>query len=212
MDRQTESISSVETWEEASVLIAQEIQLWSETVLEKASPLFGGLPPCPYARQAWLRNVVMIHVTPDIDAVLEVKAFHPPTDDLIHLMAWTEYDEMTPAEFDSWIEEQNKNHFGVWIMGFHPDSPEDPLTPEFEGLGADDYAIILVQSYTHLIEASERLRHTQYYANFPDADIKYIEQRKETYDAWNEKVDAKAQASREEEALQRRIEGEEAEH
>jgi hypothetical protein len=63
-----------------------------------------------------------------------------------------------------------------------------------------------------LIEASERLRTTQYYANFPDEDIEYLTKRKETYDAWNEKVDAKAQASREEEALQRRIEGNEAEH
>ena len=212
MDRQTESISSVEAWEESSVLIAQEIQLWFETVLEKASPLFGGLPPCPYARQAWLRNVVMIHVTPDIDTIAEIKAFHPPTDDLLHVVAWTNYDDMTPAQFDAWVDAQNKNHFGVWIMGFHPESDEDPLTPEFEGLGADDYAIILVQSYTHLIEASERLRTTQYYANFPDEDIEYLTKRKETYDAWNEKVDAKAQASREEEALQRRIEGTEAEH
>jgi hypothetical protein len=154
----------------------------------------------------------MIHVTPDIDTIAEIKAFHPPTDDLLHVVAWTDYDDMTPAQFDAWVDAQNKNHFGVWIMGFHPDSDEDPLTPEFEGLGADDYAIILVQSYTHLIEASERLRTTQYYANFPDEDIEYLTKRKETYDAWNEKVDAKAQASREEEALQRRIEGTEAEH
>ena len=202
----------MEEWEEAAVLIAQEIQLWSETVLEEASPLFGGLPPCPYAQQAWLRNVVMIHVTPDIDTIAEIKAFHPPTDDLLHVVAWTGTDEMSPKDFDAWIAKQNTNHFGVWLMGFHPDSEEDPLTPEFQGLGADDYAIILVQSYSHLIEASDKLRDTEYYANFADADIEYIEKRKETYDAWNEKVDAKAQEGREEEALRRRIEGEEAEH
>jgi len=209
---QTEGTRSVEAWDKASVLIAQEIQMWSEDILEKPSPLFGGLPPCPYARMAWMKNCVMIHVTPEIETVAEIKAFHPPTDELLHIVAWTNFDEMTAEEFDEWIEDQNKNHFGVWIMGFHPDSPEDPLTPEFSGNGADDYALLLVQSYSHLIEASENLRDTAYYDKFPHEDMVYINKRKEIFDAWNEKVDAKAQQSREEAALQRRIEGEEAEH
>jgi hypothetical protein len=209
---QTEGTRSVEAWDKASVLIAQEIQMWSEDILEKPSPLFGGLPPCPYARMAWMKNCVMIHVTPEIETVAEIKAFHPPTDELLHIVAWTNFDEMTADEFDEWIGQQNRNHFGVWIMGFHPDSPEDPLTPEFSGNGADDYALLLVQSYSHLIEASENLRDTAYYDKFPHEDMVYINKRKEIFDAWNEKVDAKAQQGREEAALQRRIEGEEAEH
>ena len=209
---QTEGTRSVEAWDKASVLIAQEIQTWSEEILEKPSPLFGGLPPCPYARMAWMKNCVMIHVTPEIETVAEIKAFHPPTDELLHIVAWTNFDEMTADEFDDWVADQNENHFGVWIMGFHPDSPEDPLTPEFSGNGADDYALLLVQSYSHLIEASENLRNTAYYDKFPLEDMVYINKRKEIFDAWNEKVDAKAQQSREEAALQRRIEGEEAEH
>lgn len=209
---QAEGTRSVEAWDKASVLIAQEIQMWSEEILENPSPLFGGLPPCPYARMAWMKNCVMIHVTPEIETVAEIKAFHPPTDELLHIVAWTNFDEMTADEFDEWIEDQNKNHFGVWIMGFHPDSPEDPLTPEFSGNGADDYALLLVQSYSHLIEASENLRDTAYYDKFPHEDMVYINKRKEIFDAWNEKVDAKAQQGREEAALQRRIEGEEAEH
>lgn len=212
MARQTEGTRSVEAWDTASVLIAQEIQQWSEEILENPSPLFGGLPPCPFARRAWMKNCVMIHVTPDINTVTEIKAFHPPTDELLHIVAWTGYDDMYPDEFDDWVHQQNQNHFGVWIMGFHPDSPEDPLTPEFSGNGADDYALLLVQSFTHLVEASASLRPTRYYSRFPADDMAYIERRKEIYDAWNEKVDAKAQQGREEIALQKRLEGEEAEH
>ena len=199
-------------WGRTSMAIAQEIRLWSEKVLEVSSPLFGGMPPCPYAKQAWLRETVMIHVIPDLDSVTEVKAYHPPTDDLIHVMALPDYESIPPDVFDAWIEKQNKNHFGTWVMGFHPNSPENPLTEPFEGTIEDDYAIIVVQSYKQLVEASDTLDGTEYYSRFPQSDLDYVAKRKETYDAWNEKVDAEIQTHFEETALQSRIEGTEVEH
>lgn len=192
MDRKEESSSSVDSWEETAVLIAQEIREWSARIVEVPCPAFGNMPPCPFARQAWLNESVMVHVSPNLDSIIEIKAVFPPTDNLLHVFAITDTENFTPEDLVDWIDEQNDQHFGVWIMGFHPDSAEDPLTPEYEGLGADDYAIVLVQSLSHLVEASEQLRKSNYYDNFPPEDMAYINHRKEIYDAWNEKVDAKA--------------------
>ncbi len=208
----TESPSGMDAWDEHAVLIAQELREWSHAVLEQQAPLFGNLPPCPFAARAWAENSVMIHVTPDLEAVTEIKAYFPPTEDLVHLFAWTDYQDMTSTEFDAWVESQNKQHFGVWVMGFHPDSPQDPLTPEFNGLIEDDYAIVLVQSLKHLVRASDALRKTAYYSKFPASDMEYVNRRKEISDAWYEKVDEKTCDAEEERALQSRLTGKETTH
>lgn len=203
MARKTEVPSSVDAWQEAAVLIAQEIRLWSQQVLEHPLPAFGDLPPCPYARAAWLNEQVMVHVCMDIETVTEIKACMPPTEDMLHIVAWTDWDELSAEEFQEWIEAQNKNHMGVWIMGFHPESPDEPLTPEFEGLDTDDYAILLVQSLSHLVRASDALRKTRYYEQFPPEDMTYVDERKEIADAWHEKVNEEVFHDQEDEAIAR---------
>ena len=212
MVRKEESVSSVDTWENDAVLICNEIRDWSEKILEVPSEDHGGLPPCPFARQAWMQENIMVHVTPELEAVIEMKALYPPTSDTMHILAWTEAQELTTEQFYLWIDLQNRNHFGVWLTGFHPDAEEDENIPEYKGLGADDYAIILMQSYKHLVGASKRLLRTRYYRSYSPEDMTIIRNRMEKFDAWNEKVDAKAYEYTEEEALQGRLQGEGFEH
>lgn len=212
MVRKEESPCSVDQWEKAAVLIAQEIRQWSAEILEQRSAAYGNMPPCPYARAAWLEQRVMVHVTADLSSVVDIKACFPPTEDMIHVIAWTDWDQMSPDEFTHWLSTQNQNHFGVWLMGFHPEADEDETFPTFEGNGADDYAIILVQSLAHLVEASDQLRNTPYYDQMPADDMAFINQRKETFDAWDKKVDAKAFAEQEEWLLAQRVQGQEVDH
>jgi hypothetical protein len=201
-----------EGWERAAVAIGQEIRDWSHNVLEVPSQEHGGLPPCPFARRAWLHDNVMVHVTQDLGAVSEIKALYPPTSQTMHIVAWTEYEAMSVKEFDDWIEDQNKNHFGVWIMGFHPDAEEDETISEYEGLGADDYAILLVQSYEHLVTASDRLLRSLYYRRYSLDDMNHIHDRKEKFNAWNEKVNAKAYEQAEEFYTEERLHGKGQDH
>jgi hypothetical protein len=44
--------------------IMEEIRAWSAHALERNSPYFNGLPPCPYAKAAWRENQVTIFVWP----------------------------------------------------------------------------------------------------------------------------------------------------
>ena len=168
--------------------IAQEILKWSHLAVEAPLEIFGGLPACPFAREAWARSNVLMHVVYELDPVVEIKAASNPLDPLVHIMAWVEYDKMTPDEFNAGLDEQNTNHFGIWLMGFHPDSEDNTMTPEFEGIVEDDYALILVQSLDHLVRASNKLRKTGYYQAFSQDDMKYIDNRRDVYNAWNEKV------------------------
>jgi hypothetical protein len=182
--------------------IADEIFKWSNEVIETPLEVFGGLPACPFARAAWERQNVMLHVLYDIDVITDIKLAINPFAPNVHICAWVDYDEMTADEFQAWIDHHNENHFGVWLMGFHPDSDENVMTPEFDGLVEDDYALVLVQSLQHLVEASDKLRRTSYYDAFSPEDMSYINYRKEIYDAWNEKISSqKAFLYQEEEAI-----------
>jgi len=202
-----EGSSSMDSWEKTAVLISQEIRDWSEQIIEIPSEEHGGLAPCPFARNAWLKENVMIHVTQDIEDIIELKALYPPTSDNMHIVAWTDYNELSVEEFGEWLHFQNIDHFGVWMTGFHPNAEGDETIPEYNGLGADDYAIILMQSYEHLVSSSRRLLRTPYYRRYSPEDLKHISERQEKFDAWNEKVNAKAYEQGEEEALQKRVEG-----
>jgi len=206
------------SWDENAVLIAQEIREWSANWLELASDTFNGVPPCPFAKRAWQSQRVMIHVSSDIQAVNELKAFHPPTEDLVHIVAWTDWNNMSVTDFDAWINEHNKNHFGVWIAGIHPEhptldinyhlpaestggspvSPEEHKTqdklaaiPEGEELitMGDDYAVIIVQEYKHLVEMSQLLaKATDYYKAYHYDDLVELKKRQDEYYVWKEKT------------------------
>ena len=67
-------------------MIAEEIRQWSETVLEISSDDFNGLPPCPYAKQAWMQDKVRMHVTEDIDSCIQIKK-DCPDDDSVDVVA-----------------------------------------------------------------------------------------------------------------------------
>ena len=171
-----------------ATLVAHEIERWSEEAVQIPQKQLGGMPACPFARAAWARDEVAIHVLWDVEMVTALKAVINPSSEVVHVCAWLGYEDMSCEDFDAWIEEQNKNHFGVWIMGFHPDAEVNPIAPEFEGIVDEEYAIVLIQSLEHLVKASNKLRETKYYNSFDQKDLDYVNQRKEIYDAWNEKI------------------------
>ena len=157
-------------------LIAQEIKDWSSKVLEVPSQVFNGLPPCPYAKKAWAKDKVRMHITGNIKECLTIKE-DCPDDDSVDVVAWTGYGKMSADEFDQWLDEQNEKHDGIWIIGFHPDHPADEALEEFEGNGTPEYALILIQSLRHLVKSSESIFKRGYYKNYSQFDINHIKKR-----------------------------------
>ncbi len=157
-------------------IIAEEIRDWSEKVLEIPSDEFNGLPPCPYAKKAWLKDKVRMHVISDIKDCKQIKN-RCPDDDSVDVIAWIGYEQMSAEEFDNWMDEENEKPEGIWIVGFHPDHPMDESLEEYEGLGAPEYGLILIQSHRHLAKSSKSIYRKGYYSNYPKEDINHIKKR-----------------------------------
>lgn len=174
--------------DEKKNLIIQELRLWSSEVLEVSSPAFGGMPPCPYAAKTWQNRQYAIHFVDELSTVVELKAVLNELDLITHIVVWLKPESKTVEEFDTWLSDQNKNHFGIWLMGFHPDAEDNEMTDAFDGLVEDDYGLILVQSLGHLATASDILRRTNYYNNFPPDYMEAISDRQDAFDAWIEKT------------------------
>ena len=157
-----------------SDLIKEEIRLWSKDVLEKPSANFKQMPPCPYAQKAWKNDKVKIHVTDDLTLAVDIKENNPPKGEEVEVIAWTGWKDMDVKEFDRWINKQNKQHNGTWIIGFHPDHPEDENIEEFEGNGSPEYGMILVQSHSHLAESSKKILTKGYYQKYSKEDMNHV--------------------------------------
>ena len=166
----------VHQWPLKMDLIIDEIKDWSSRVLEVPSQEFSGLPPCPYARQAWAKDKVRTHITGNIEECITIKN-KCPDDDSVDVIAWTGFSKMSSDEFDEWLDMQNEKPDGTWVIGFHPDHPADEALEEFEGNGASDYALILIQSLRHLVQSSETIYKRGYYKNYSAFDLKYIKKR-----------------------------------
>ena len=157
-------------------LIKDEIREWSSKVLEVPSSIFNGMPPCPYAKKAWDTGNVRFNVIENVNDCIEIKD-KCPDDESVDIVAWTKFDKMTSDEFDQWIDDQNENHNGTWIVGFHPNHPADEALEEFEGNGAPEYALILIQSIRHLVKSSKTIYKRGYYKNYSQFDINHINKR-----------------------------------
>jgi len=174
--------------EDSVRLMVEDFQKWSHDVVERPNRSFNGLPACPFAGAAWAHGLVNVHITPELGDVAGIKSVMDAHDPEVNVILWTGWEDVTPDEFNQWVDDQNKNHFGIWVMGFHPDAATNEAVATFDGLIEDDYGVILVQSLAHLVRASDRLRRAGYYQSFDQEDMKYINGRRETYHAWHEKV------------------------
>lgn len=156
--------------------IKEEIKDWSAKILEVPSSEFGGLAPCPYAKQAWSKDKVRFKVIHNLNECSDIKT-NCPDDDSVDVVAWLGYQNTPVDEFDNWIDEQNDNHNGIWTIGFHPDHPEDESLEEYEGNGAPEYGLILIQSLAHLAKSSEAIFKKGYYDKYSKQDIDHIKER-----------------------------------
>ena len=56
--------------------VERDIRKWSHEFLEKPSDKLNGLPPCPYAKQAWLDDKITFSINTGLDGLTEeIKKF-----------------------------------------------------------------------------------------------------------------------------------------
>ena len=172
--------------------IVEEIMQWSSDVLEKPSPHFNNLPPCPFARKALVRNKVSILFRKE-DSYQVLYSCVSQYDDNFDLAIIVDlYNEKSSDEFHQYLDDLNEAisqgifiDKDIWVMGFHPDDePSDFVEDVNFNYEIDtEYCMIFVQRLSKLQEAADKLDKRGYYDSYDgeyDASDIY-ERRNELY-------------------------------
>ena len=164
-------------------LIHEEIRLWSKHYLEVRNKHLNGLPACPFARKSWAQNKVDIQIrnmdqgyTRDLHK--HVKKLDFDKKELL-IFCDVNYKQYSLNKFQSIIDNFNGryNKKNIYFMGFHPYNPPNKEEQEFlldpTGNMSDlpeskiEFSMMLIQKFSQLYEASDRLHRMGYYDEWP---------------------------------------------
>lgn len=155
--------------------IVEEILQWSETALEKPSPQFNNLPPCPYAKKALMDEKVAILFKYD-DSYQVLYSCISQFDDNFDLAIIVDvHNDKSAYDFHEYLESLNEAISNgmfidkdVWVMGFHPDDDVSETAQEtaIEAITDTEYSMIFVQRLTVLQEAADKLDKKGYYDSY----------------------------------------------
>ena len=155
--------------------IEADIRKWSHDFLEVPNAKLNGLPPCPYAKQAWIDNKVKFSVNTGVDGLLqEVAEFESHEYDIV---VWAS--ELLPdmQYLDGFCDGVNEamsiaGH-DMHLMVFHPDYDAEDAGLDFlveDGVSDPDleYCMVFVQKLSLLDDAALSLEKSGYYRSFPE--------------------------------------------
>lgn len=134
-----------------------DIKDWVLNVLSKPEKVFAGLPPCPYAKKAWMENKV---------DVKEFISFEQMEEDFKHLkeVMIFRFGSISAEDLEDIAKEYNRKYSDLLFLEEHPD-----LVEEFDGLTVNQgTAMLIVQDRKELEEAREKLKNTGYYDNWSE--------------------------------------------
>jgi hypothetical protein len=177
------------------IRVVQELQRWSGTALNTPSAFFGGIPACPYAKQAWAASKVQVDFG-DESAVMDAVRGWDGLRDVIIVVA----QDWPHDQIEEWCEKANQEiaKFDLTLMAFVPGSGPDTGQPTEEmedwvPLVDEEYAMVFIQVLSDLNAASESLEASGYYENCTPEFRKYVfDRRKGTDHARQEEVNEEA--------------------
>jgi len=155
--------------------IEADIRKWSHEFLEVPNAKLNGLPPCPYAKQAWLDNKVIFSINTGLDGLAkEVADFESHEYDIV---VWA--NEVLPDihYLDGWCDGVNQAMSiagkDMHLMVFHPDYDAEEAGLDFlveDGVVDHNllYCMVFVQRLSTLDDAALSLEKSGYYKHFPE--------------------------------------------
>jgi hypothetical protein len=139
------------------------IRLWVADFLSRENPALNGWAPCPYAHMA--RWSVRVGTTDLAGDIIGVADSWDDQQDVVILV----YDPRTldPEEFTSTVDQANQSllaPINLVALEDHPDTPETVNGVVFNN---QFFALIMIQSYSKLAQATRMLKRTDYYDRWP---------------------------------------------
>ena len=161
--------------------IENDVRKWSEHFLEIPNKHLGGFPACPFAKKSWNDNKVVVEVKRKYKQYkAELNAHIRQLDFKVHeiLIFCDPYFNYSLDEFQTTIDDYNDwyNKKDIFFMGFHPKNPANEEEQEFLVTPTGEmpqvesdlaYSMMLIQKFSQLQEASDKLHKSGYYKLWP---------------------------------------------
>ena len=159
--------------------IESDLRSWSREVLEVPNDHLKGLPPCPYAKQAWQQDKVLVIECDDItiDALRYCKEFYDLSKELIVVASFNIPDLQ---EFSVFVEGLNKDFKTLHCMQFHPDFGAEDAELDFlydndwDSSLDREYCMIFIQDLRIVVNASDKLKKLGYYEAYPSSEYEEL--------------------------------------
>ena len=159
--------------------VESDLRSWSREVLEVPNDHLKGLPPCPYAKQAWQQNKVLVIEGDDIkaDALLYCDKFYDLNKELVVVASFNIPDI---EEFSLFVEGLNKDFKTLHCMQFHPDFGAEDAELDFlydndwDSSLDREYCMIFIQDLRIVVNASDKLKKLGYYEAYPSSEYEEL--------------------------------------
>ena len=161
--------------------IIKDVRVWSKEFLEIPNKHLAGMPACPFAKKTWNDNKVIIQVKRKFKQYKsELNTHLKQLDFKVHeiLIFCDPYFNYSLDQFQDIIDDYNDwyNKKDIFFMGFHPHNPANEeeqeflVTPNGNTPVVDSdlaYSMMLIQKFSQLQEASDKLHKAGYYNGWP---------------------------------------------
>ena len=151
------------------------IKNWLKTFVEVPHPVFAGMPPCPFARQARLQNKIKFQYYPSpavwMDMYVDIVRCDFDKFDVLAMII--DADQFSAKETKRIAKDLNKEfkEDDLVILEDHPDIPEKVKQVS---LNNGKYILFLAQRLSKLTRFSNQLKNTKYYKNWTKAHLKDV--------------------------------------
>jgi len=159
--------------------IEDDLRSWSREVLEVPNKYLGGMPACPYAKEAWKKDKVLVLETDYIfDSTINYAQFFEDFEKELIVVASFNMPDID--EFNGVVDELNRKITNLHFMGFHPgydaeDAELDFLSDnDWVGSIDEDYCMIFIQDLQTVVRASDKLEKLGYYKVYPESEYQEL--------------------------------------
>ena len=164
--------------------VKKELRLWSEQVLNRPSPFFNGIAPCPYAVNA-MRNDQVKVCFGKLGMLNQIMEEWDDSHKLVILVI-KDYNQFPIVEWACNLSNRIYSDSDLVAMDFVPGEGIDTGQPDSEitdwtHVVDEPYAMIFVQRVSELTAASRSLASRGYYQNCTDKFKQYITEREHNH-------------------------------
>jgi hypothetical protein len=156
------------------------IEDWILNHLSKPNSVFNNLPPCPYAKKAWMEgNVLVKEIKDPVDYNLTVElsnyAYQWPKKDVI-IFAF-DPTKISAYELTELVENVQRKVLNIWGLVALEDHPDEVEEIDTVVLNNGEHGLVLLQERSKLEEARKHLDSLGYYKYWPEDYKKDVQSR-----------------------------------